>query len=132
SSVSLPLAVNVTTAPDGLVAGVVMLAGGVNVGVPSVTVTVNEPDAVAPFESVTVQLTVVGPTGNVEPDGGTHTAAIVPSWASLPFAVKVTTAPDALVAGVVMLAGGVNVGAVLQNAGSFAAWMLMFGKTALV
>jgi hypothetical protein len=34
------------------------------------TVTVNEHVAVLPAESVVVQLTVVGPTWNVEPDGG--------------------------------------------------------------
>ena len=113
SSMSLPTALNVTAAPAALVAGVVMSAGGVNVGGLFVTVTVKSPEAVACIESVTVQWTVVVPIGNVVPDGGTHTAAMVPSSMSLPFAVNVTTAPAALVAPFVMLAGGVNVGALL-------------------
>ena len=90
-----------------------MFAGGVNVGALLFTVTVNEPFAVRPPLSVTVQLTVVVPIGNVEPDGGTHTAAIEPSCGSLPFAVNVTTAPSALVANLVMLAGGVKLGPLL-------------------
>ena len=79
----------------------------------SATDTVNEPDAVAPRESVTVQPTVVVPSGKVEPDGGTQTAAIGPSSRSSPEAVNVTTAPAAFVAGKEMLPGGVKVGALL-------------------
>ena len=62
---------NVTTAPAALVAGVVMSAGGVNVGALLVTVTVNDPLAVAPAASVTVHVTCcVVPIANVEPDAG--------------------------------------------------------------
>ena len=39
----------------------------------SCTVTVNAHAPVLPVASVAVQLTVVTPTGNVEPDAGTHT-----------------------------------------------------------
>jgi hypothetical protein len=63
----------VTVAPAGLVAGVVMLAGTVIVGgVVSWTVTVN----VALLElggvawSLALQVTVVAPIGNVEPEAG--------------------------------------------------------------
>lgn len=79
----------------------------------SITVTVNEPLAVRPFLSVTVQFTGVVPIAKVDPDTGVQTAVIAPSSTSLPVAVKLTAAPAALVAGVVMLAGGVNVGALL-------------------
>ena len=64
-------------------------------------------------QSVTVQFTVVVPIAKVEPEAGTQTAAIGPSSTSLPVAVKVHRAPAALVAAVVMFAGGVNVGALL-------------------
>lgn len=42
-------------------------------GCVSLIVTVNEQLAVLPLASVTVQLTVVVPFGNVEPDAGLHT-----------------------------------------------------------
>ena len=51
---------------------------------------------------MTVQFTVVVPIAKVEPDAGTQTAGIGPSSTSLPGAVNITTAPAALVAGVVM------------------------------
>src|SRR4051812_21386156 len=99
--------------PADVGAEVVMFAGGVNDGPLLVTVTVNDPVAFRPPLSVTVQSTVVVPRWNVEPDAGTQTAAIDPCSMSLPFAVNVTTAPAALVAGVVMFAGGVNDGPLL-------------------
>jgi hypothetical protein len=45
-------------------------------------VTVNEHVAVFPAPSVAVQVTVVVPTGNADPDGGTQ-AAVAPEHASL-------------------------------------------------
>src|SRR6478609_5456894 len=87
-----------------------MLACGVNDGGLFVTVTVNEPLALRPPLSVTVQFTVVVPIGNVEPDAGVQIAGIDPSSTSLPAATNGTAAPAPLVAGVVMFAGGVNVG----------------------
>jgi hypothetical protein len=101
---------NVTTAPAALVAGVVIFAGGVNVGPLFVTITLNDPVAVKPALSVTMQSTCVVPRWNVDPDAGVQAAGIDPCSMSLPFAVNVTIAPAALVAGVVMSAGGVNVG----------------------
>lgn len=53
--------------------------------------------AVLPLASVAVQVTVVVPTGNVEPDGGVHTTAFGGSG-QLSLAVgcgKVVTAPEA-------------------------------------
>ena len=66
-----------------------MFAGGVKLGALLVTVTVNEPLAVRPPLSVTVQLTVVVPIGKVDPDSGLQTAAIGPCSASLPLALNV-------------------------------------------
>jgi hypothetical protein len=132
SSTSFPAAVNVTAAPALPVASLVMLAGGTNVGGLFVTVTVNDPVAVAIDASVTVQFTVVVPSANVAPDAGVQTAGIGPSSASLPVAVNVTAAPAALVAGLVTFAGGVNVGGVLtwQYGDSVAAWILIVGNIA--
>jgi hypothetical protein len=47
----------------------------------SFTVTVKLQDAVAPFPSVAVQVTVVAPTGKVEPDGGAQ-AKVTPGQLS--------------------------------------------------
>ena len=106
---SVPFALNTTTAPATLVAGVEMF-GCVKLGALLVTVTLNEPLAVRPPRSVTVQFTVVVPIGKVDPDAGAQIAAIVTSSRSVPLAVNVTAAPAALVAGVVMSAGGVKLG----------------------
>src|SRR4051794_9426586 len=74
----------VTGAPAGLVAVTVMSAGTpASVGgVVSVTVTVNEADAVLPLESVAVHVTVVAPSANVEPEGGRHETGTGPSTRS--------------------------------------------------
>jgi hypothetical protein len=45
-------------------------------------VTVNEQEARFPDASVAVQVTVVVPTGNVEPEGGTH-CEVTPGQLSL-------------------------------------------------
>jgi hypothetical protein len=98
STASFAEAANDTTAPDALVASVVMFAGSVSVGgAESRTVTVNVPEPVFPRVSEAVHVTVVVPIGNVEPDAGEHVGVIEPSTVSLAVAVKVTTAPDALV-----------------------------------
>src|ERR1700752_3085939 len=55
---------------------------------------------------VALQLTVVVPSGNVEPDGGLQTIGALSSAV----AVYVTTAPAALVASAVMSDGSVRVG----------------------
>lgn len=68
----------------------------------STTVTLNEPLSERPSLSVTVQLTGVVPSGNVEPDAGEHVGVgAIGSSASVAVAVNVTTAPDALVASAV-------------------------------
>ena len=70
-------AVNVTTAPEALVASVVMFVGVAEITGPVVswTVRVNEPVAVFPAASVDEQFTVVVPIANVDPDGGAHVTA---------------------------------------------------------
>jgi hypothetical protein len=78
---AVALAEYVTVAPEGPVAGAVMLAGTVIVG--AVTVTVNVAVAVLPAASVAVQVTVVVPFGKVEPDGGTQVTGTVPSTMSV-------------------------------------------------
>ena len=90
---------NVTTAPPGPVACVVMAPGTVRLGgVVSWTVTVNEAWAEFPESSVAVQVTVVTPTGNVLPEGGTQLTAGVASTRSDADAEYVTTAPPGPVA----------------------------------
>ena len=59
------------------------------------TVTVNDAVALRPPLSVTVQLTVVGPIGKVDPDAGTQTAGIVMSSTSVPVTVKCHGRTDA-------------------------------------
>jgi hypothetical protein len=62
-------------------------------GCESVTVTVNVHALdVLPDASVAVQLTLVVPTGNVEPDAGVHIVVTVPGQLSVPVAENVTTA----------------------------------------
>lgn len=56
------------------------------------TVTVNEQVAVLPEASVAVQVTVVVPTGKVEPEGGTHTVVTPGQLSEAVGGGKVTTA----------------------------------------
>src|ERR687894_271249 len=85
----------VTSAPCGLVASAAGGAdGSVNSGfVVSCTMTLNEPVPVFPAASVAEQLTVVVPSGNVEPEAGSHVTGTEPSTASVAVAVYVTAAP---------------------------------------
>ena len=63
---------------------VTILAGQATVGAcVSLIVTVNEQLAELPLASVTEQLTVVVPFGNVEPDDGLHTGEPTPGQLSL-------------------------------------------------
>ena len=115
STLSVAVAMKVTTAPPGPVASAVMLPGTFTVGgVVSCTVTVNEPEAWLPESSVAVQLTVVVPMGKTLPDGGKHETLTFVSTRSLAEAEKVTTAPEGPVAGVVMLPGTVMLGGVVS------------------
>jgi hypothetical protein len=73
--------VNVTTAPELLVAAAVISVGTPEiVGAVSVTVTMNDPDAEPPSASVAVQFTVVTPIGNVDPVSGVqaNVSSVVP------------------------------------------------------
>jgi len=79
------------------------------------TWTWNDPVALLPWASVAVQVTVVGPTGNVEPDGGLHVTGRGPSTRSIAFAANVTTAPLGPVASAVTLAGTVSAGGVVST-----------------
>jgi hypothetical protein len=76
-----------------------------------VTRTLKLEDAVLPWRSAVEQATVVAPSGNTLPDEGAHTTGRVPSTRSMADAVNVTTAPSAVVAGVVFGAGTVSAGA---------------------
>jgi hypothetical protein len=80
-----------------------------------VTVTLNDPDAELPALSLAEQVTVVVPSGNVEPEAGVHVTGTEPSTGSEAEAVNLTTAPLALVAGTVMSDGSVKVGGVLST-----------------
>src|SRR6266540_1944940 len=80
SALSDAAAVNVTTAPLGLVASAVMSSGtSRSGGVVSPTGTLNEPVAVLPVESLAVHVTGVVPSKNVEPDGDVPVTCTPPS-----------------------------------------------------
>ncbi len=81
----------------------------------AVTVTVKLAVPVLPAASVAVQLTVVGPTGNRDPEAGTQAGVRAPSTSSVALAVNVTTAPVGPVAGTVMSAGTVTTGGVVST-----------------
>jgi hypothetical protein len=70
-------------------------------GVVSTTVIVNEPVAMLPEASVAEQVTVVVPSGNVEPEVGSHSTATGPSTRSEADGLKATAAPAELVASTV-------------------------------
>src|SRR2546425_319491 len=111
-----PLAgVQLTAAPVALAASTVACAGAVAIGlVGAVTVTVNDAAVLLPCASVALQVTVVAPTGNVDPLAGVHVVATAPSSASVAEAVKVKTAPVALIASTVAFAGTVTTGPVVS------------------
>jgi hypothetical protein len=70
---------------------------------------------VLPAASVAVQLTVVVPTGKVEPDAGAH-ATVAPAQLSSELAVKLTTVEHwPAVLFVTMLAGQLAVGGTLST-----------------
>ena len=58
----------------------------------SLTLTVNEQEALLPDASIAVQVTVVVPLAKVEPDGGVQTGTSAPSQSSLAVELKATTA----------------------------------------
>ena len=94
----------------------VIVAGSERVGaVVSRTVTVNEPWAVLLCASVALHCTVVVAMANVDPEAGLQVTLTAPSTRSVDDALKVTAAPDALVASAVMFAGSESVGAVVSR-----------------
>ena len=73
-----------TTAPDGPAASATIVPGSVMLGsVLSPTTTSNESLAALPVASVALQVTVVVPSGNVEPEAGAHETTGAPSTASV-------------------------------------------------
>jgi hypothetical protein len=92
-------------------AGTVIVGGVVST---PVTVTWNDALPVLPCASVAVQVTVVVPSGNVEPDAGVHVGMIGPSTASLADAVNVSAFPPLELVST-MSAGTVTTGAVVST-----------------
>lgn len=84
-------------------------------GVVPTTVTLKLPLAVFSALSVAVQLTVVVPVGKVVPEAGVQFGVTAPSTRSVAEAVKVTTAPEASVASVLMSAGRFSTGGVVST-----------------
>jgi hypothetical protein len=78
-------------------------------------VTLKLPIAVFSALSVAAQPTVVVPMGKVLPEAGVQSGSIAPSTKSVADAVYVTTAPEALVASVLMSAGKVSTGGVVSR-----------------
>nr|WP_238145304.1 hypothetical protein [Antricoccus suffuscus] len=117
STSSVAVAVKVTGAPSAPVASTTTSAGNCNTGgVVStiVTVTAKVPDAKFPAASVAVHDTGVVPIGNVDPDAGEQLGTTTPSTASFAVALNDTTAPDTDVAGTLIFAGKLRIGAVVS------------------
>lgn len=111
SIASVAETVKVTAAPAAEVASSMILEGSESAGaILSTTVMVKLPVAVLLALSVAEQLTVLDPSGKVEPEAGLQTTLIVPSTSSVALAVYVTDAPAALVALAVISAGRLRVG----------------------
>jgi hypothetical protein len=114
STASVAETVNVSVLPNGSVVVSAMLAGTVTTGpVVSTTVTWNAAVEVFPAASLAVQLTVVVPSGNVEPDAGVQAKLVTPTL-SVAEAEYETAAPAALVASAVMSDGTVITGGVVS------------------
>src|SRR3989442_1113297 len=76
--------------------------------------TLNEADPVLPCASVDAHVTVVAPSGNVEPLAGRQVTPTTPSSVSVAEAVNVCGAPVRPVASILTLAGTVTVGGVVS------------------
>jgi hypothetical protein len=115
STLSLAVTAKFTVAPFELVASAVIGAGTVIVGgVVSWMVTVKVAFAALLAASWAEQLTLVFPSGNIEPEAGVHATATAPSTRSVAVAVKFTVAPFELVASAVIGAGTVITGGVVS------------------
>jgi len=120
TTISVAEAEKATTAPDGLVAAAVILAGRLKVGVVvSTIVTVKDPLADNPPESVTEQLTVVVPTGKSDPDDGEQVGVGSGlSSTSVAVTLKVTILPPRVFpSSGPILPGRLRVGGVLGEVG---------------
>lgn len=105
STTSVAFATYVTMAPVGPVAVTVMRSRTWSFGFGAFTVTVNVSVAVPPKRFVAVHVTVVAPTGNIEPEAGEHSTLAEGSPRSTTVALNVTTAPPGPVAVVSRCAG---------------------------
>ena len=110
---SCALAVNVATAPAGLVASSSRSEGRVSRGgVVSTTVTLKVAVAVFPAASVAMAITTVVPRGKVLPERGVSVTGSVPSLLSVALAANVATAPSEPAASTVISPGTVITGGV--------------------
>jgi len=107
STVSVAEAENVTTTPDGSLVATVIAAGtDTEGGVVSTTETSKCLDAVAPVESLAVHVTVVTPSGKVEPESGEQVTGTGPSASEVAVgAGHVSVAPADEVASTVWSSG---------------------------
>src|SRR6266581_3486310 len=103
STISVAEAEKLTVAPEGPEASTIMVAGTVTIGaVVSRTVTWKLPFTLFPRLSPAEQLTVVSPSGKVEPEAGEHSTETGPSTRSRAVALKVALAPFEPVASTIM------------------------------
>src|SRR6266581_2498220 len=101
--------------PSAPSASSVTSAGRVSAGgVVSCTVTSKLLVPVLPWVSVALQLTVVVPIGNREPESGAQLVVTSPSTRSAALAAKVAAAPSTAVASAVRSAGTVTSGGVVS------------------
>jgi len=113
SQPSLALAEKVTVRPG--LPGATMSAGQLTTGgTVSRTRTVKLHCALFPASSVAVQVTVVSPIGNSEPEGGAQTTVGPGSQASLALVVNVTKLPSDEAHSTVLFAGQVTLGGVVS------------------
>src|SRR5438552_2029671 len=104
-----------------------MVGGGV-----SCTFTVKVRVAMLPCASTAVQVTVVVPRGNVEPDGWSQITVSGPSTASKALAVKLTVAPSGPVASATMGSGRVSTGGVVSTTVTVNVAVAIFPATSLL
>ena len=95
--------------------GTVIIGGLMSKTVTCTTVIENDAVSVFPAESVAVQVTVVVPVVNVEPDGGEQDGAITLSISSVADTEYVATAPLASVASTTMSDGSEIIGEVVSS-----------------
>src|SRR5438093_789443 len=127
STVSVADVAKLNAAPVGPVASTVALAGTVTTGaVVSLTVTVNDPVPTLARASLAVHVTVVAPIARVAPLAGVQLTETAPSTRSLAVALKVESAPVALVASAVMFAGSVSDGAVVSRTVTVKVFVALF------